>query len=82
MNENDIRLLDTRISIIMVRENYTFLNTISDFKVKLYEYFKVYYSEDLIESCLNRLQEAHLANEYEQQQQHIIEIEEDFIEGQ
>lgn len=76
MNINK-ELLATRITIIMVRENYTFLNTISDFKNKLKEYFNVNYTDDEIETTIHDLEEAYLFHEYEKEKQ-IIEHEEDF----
>lgn len=76
MNINK-QLLDTRLTIIMVREGYNFLTPLKDFKLKLKEYFSVDYTEDEIENAIKGLEEAYICHEYELERQ-IIEHEEDF----
>ena len=71
------QLLETRITIIQVRENYSFLHKIEQYKIKLQEYFKTDYSEFDIGNALTNLEEAYLNHEYEQAQQ-VLEIPEDF----
>jgi hypothetical protein len=77
MNINK-QMLETRLTIVMVRENYTFLNTISNFKIKLKELFNVDYSEDEIENALHELEEAYIVHEFEREQQEFVEHEEDY----
>lgn len=70
-------MLDTRITIVMAREGYTFLNRIDQYKLKLKEYFNVEYGEADIGKSLHDLEEAYMQHEYDKMQQ-VIEIPEDF----
>ena len=70
-------LLPVHLSIIMIREKYTFLNTISEFKIQLYKYFKVDYQEEDIKASLYLLEEAYMVREAEVENQ-VIEYEEDY----
>lgn len=77
MNINK-ELLTTRISILMGRENYTFLTSTESYQSKLYDYFKVRYTSNEIIEALHELEEAYMLHEYEKEK-HIVETEEDFI---
>ena len=72
------QLLETRLTIIMVRESYTFVDKISNFQRQLKSYFNVDYNLDEIENSLKDLEEAYLFHEDELQKQNTIEYEEDF----
>lgn len=71
------QMLETRITIVMARENYSFLHKISEYKIKLKEYFLVEYGEAEIGKALRDIEEAYMQHEYDKLQQ-IIEIPEDF----
>lgn len=76
------QLLETRISIIMVRETKTFLTPFTEFKAILFQYFKHEYSLDEIESALYRMEEAYMCNQAAEEEKIasiIIEEQEDFI---
>ena len=74
---NMIQLLQTRLSIIMKRENYNFLNTLTDFQLQLKKYFKEEYSQDQIEDALHEMEENYIVKELEETN-YIIEIPEDY----
>lgn len=79
----DKALLDTRLSIVMVRENKTFLTTFTEFQSLLKKYFNLEYTLDEIETALYRLEEAYICNQAEEEKKiaSIInqEQEEDFV---
>lgn len=79
----DKQLLETRLTIIMVREDKNFLTTFNEFQSLLIKYFKFAYSLDEIESALFRLEEAYIVNQADEEHKiaTIIneEQEEDFI---
>lgn len=60
---NPKHLLEVRITIIMRREGYNFLNTLNDFQVQLKKYFKEEYDLDKIEDALHRLEETYIFTE-------------------
>lgn len=66
-------LLKLRLSLIIVRYRYTFLNTVDEFAVKLNQIFKVEYDGDEIKMALMQLEENLIHEEIE-----IIHIPEDF----
>ena len=67
-------LLKLRLSLIIVRYKFTFLNTVDEFHLKLEQVFKKNYSKQDIKICLMQLEEIIL----EEQEESIIHIPEDF----
>lgn len=53
-------LLEVRISIILRKDNLTFISPIADFHYKLKQYFNFDYSLDEIESALYSLEESYI----------------------
>jgi hypothetical protein len=75
----DKALLQTRLSIVMVKENYNFLNTLRDFQIKLKKYFAFEYTEDEIEDALHQMEENYIVQQFEEDQEHqLIEYPEDY----
>lgn len=74
MNKN---LLQVRISIILIRENYTFLNNLKDFQLQLKKYFNEEYSQDKIEDALHEMEETYIIKELEETNQ-ITDLPEDY----
>jgi hypothetical protein len=69
--------LQTRITIVQVKEDFNFLTPLNQYKSKLKEYFNVDYNEDEIESALHEIEEAYIEDEF-QREQASFEIPEDF----
>ena len=67
-------LLKLRLSLIIVRYKFTFLNTTDEFHLKLDQVFKKDYNKEDIKMCLMQLEEIVL----EEQEESIIYIPEDF----
>ncbi len=67
------QILKIRISVLFVKEKFTFFNTIQEYKTKLRQLFTTDYCLDEIETALNELEEQ-LINVPET----VIEIPEDF----
>ena len=67
-------LLKLRLSLVIVRYKFTFLNTADEFHSKLEQVFKKNYSKQDIKMCLMQLEEIVL----EEQEESIIHISEDF----
>lgn len=76
MNLNSLKI---RLSIIIKKEGYTFLNTLSEFQVQLKKYFKEDYPQDEIEDALKELQETFIFTELDEEvAKDNPEIPEDF----
>jgi hypothetical protein len=75
MNEDvNNRLLSVRITIVMVREKFTFLDAPGIYKVYLKRYFNIDYNIEEIEKVMYELEEAHIIHH----EQGIIDFPEDF----
>lgn len=73
------QLLQTRLSIIMVRENYNFLTSLGSFVLKLKNYFNEDYTQDEIENALHKMEENFIVQQFEEEQEHhLVEIPEDY----
>lgn len=70
------QLLETRLSIIMVKEGKDFLSSFLEYQKLLLQYFEFEYSLDEIENALYRIEESTIEEEF-QRNREIIEIEED-----
>lgn len=70
------QLLETRLSIIMVKEGKNFLSSFLEYQKLLLQYFEFEYSLDEIENALHRIEESTIEEEF-QKNREIIEIEED-----
>lgn len=66
-------ILKLRISILFIREKYTFLNTLKDFQSALRRNFVEDYTLDEIEDSLNELEQQFI-----EEPETILEIEEDY----
>lgn len=71
--EDRKQILKIRISVLFVREKFTFFNTIQEYKAKLRELFTIDYCLDEIETALNELEEQLVTTP-----ETVIEIPEDF----
>lgn len=58
MNTLDLELLKLRLSIVMRKKQFTFLNSLGDFQLALFELFKINYNEDIIENNLIEMEES------------------------
>jgi hypothetical protein len=76
------QLLSVRLSIVMIRENYNFLNTLNDFQLQLKKHFNYEYTQDEIENALHKMEEDFLAKQFiEEQNRDLPEIPEDYFNG-
>jgi hypothetical protein len=77
----DKQLLQTRLSIVMLRDQLTFLNSFNEFQVLLKKHFKYEYTLDEIETGLHQLEESYMLNEAKENEiissMANVEIEED-----
>lgn len=67
------QLLKVRISLIIVKESFTFINTPIEYSNKLYKWFGKAYNEEDIKACLYELEESFIEDK-----ENIREIPEDF----
>jgi hypothetical protein len=72
-------LLGTRLTILMVRFEYNFLTSLSDYQSQLKKLFNYEYNQDEIEKALHTLEEAHIATELDEARSRgLIEYPEDY----
>lgn len=74
---NDELMLIIRITILMVRFKYTFLNSPQDYQTQLKKLFKYEYTIEKIELALHQLEEAHIVGEADRSLG-VIEYPEDY----
>lgn len=73
------QLLKSRISIVMIRLEYTFLNSLIDFQSQLKKLFAFEYTLDEIEDTLHQMEEDFITQHFiEQEESNIPEIPEDY----
>lgn len=75
--DRNLLLLGTRLTILMVRYDYNFLNSLSDYQFKLKKLFNYNYTQDEIEIELKKLEEAHIAYQIDKSKG-VIEYPEDY----
>lgn len=68
-------ILRLRISLIMARDKFTFINTPFEYSNRLYVWFGRTYQEDAIEECLVSLEDDLIEKQAEDE---VVEIPEDF----
>jgi hypothetical protein len=68
-------LLKLRLSLIIIRDKYTFCNTAFEFSNRLYKHFGNFYIEEEIERCLNEFEESMIIQNVEET---VVEIPEQF----
>ena len=75
----DKQLLEVRLSIVMRRENYNFLEKFTTFQTKLKKYFNYEYTLDEIENALHKMEERYIIQETNPDEvKNIIDIPEDY----
>lgn len=72
---NRLEELRLRISLIIKKDRFTFINTPFEFSNKLYKYFGQTYNEDEIENVLNELEDELIEKQVSDE---VIQIPEDF----
>ena len=75
-NKNEL-MLTIRITILMVRFKYNFLNSPQDYQTQLKKLFNYEYTIEKIQLALHELEEAHIVGEADKSLG-IIEYPEDF----
>lgn len=73
------QLLESRIAILMAKENYSLKSNLKTYQDKLKQYFSFEYTLDEIENALNKLEDNELIEEYKREQESIVVLsQEDF----
>lgn len=68
----ELQLLESRLTILIVKEKYDFSTSLIDYQKKLIEYFNFNYTLDEIETALSKLEETHLEIVYQNEKEALV----------